>query len=128
MRTLRYCLQLLRLDNKFILTGVLKERILFGIVKPQNLRSEAARYTSWFEVSARQSSTHYTLDGYDDVLDTVVQQNIWLTEVITTVILGSYDQPATFHILDSVRESEALDQVEKFRDWERVQSRASELI
>jgi hypothetical protein len=44
------------------------------------------------------------------------------------VKMDSYGLLATFYILDSVIESEALDKVEKFIHWERFQSRASELI
>jgi hypothetical protein len=58
----------------------------------------------------------------------VVHHNIWLSEAILTVILDSYGLLATLYILDSAIDSEALDQVKKFIDWERFQSRASELI
>jgi hypothetical protein len=70
----------------------------------------------------------YTPDGKGGVLDIVVHHSIQLSEVIVTDILDSDHLPVLVHILDSVRESEALDLVENFRGWERFQSFTSELI
>jgi hypothetical protein len=71
---------------------------------------------------------HYTPDGRDDVLDTVVHQNVRLSEVTVTDILDSDHLPIIFSILEPVRMREALDPVEKLTDWEQFQSLASELI
>jgi hypothetical protein len=81
-----------------------------------------------FVISAPQCSTHCTPDGRGDVLDIVVHQNVLLSEVIVTNILGSDNLPIIFSILDCVRTGETLDAVEKMTDWELFQSFASELI
>jgi hypothetical protein len=72
--------------------------------------------SSNLQISAPQCSTHYTPHGRGDVLNTVVHQNVRLSEVIVTDILDSDHLLITFNILDPVRMREALDPVEKLTD------------
>jgi hypothetical protein len=56
---------------------------------------------------------------------------LWSTkvsDVIVSDILDSDHLPIVFHILDHVKIRNLSEPVEKFRDWERFQSLASELI
>jgi hypothetical protein len=64
-----------------------------------------------FGISAQQFSAHYTPNSRGDFLDTVVYQNIRLTEVIVTDTLDLDHLPKIrlFTILDSARKKEALD-------------------
>jgi hypothetical protein len=66
--------------------------------------------------------------GNGDVLDSVVHKNIRLTNVIVSDILDSDHLPIIFHILDHVRTHNLSVPAEKFTDWERFQSLASNLI
>jgi hypothetical protein len=52
----------------------------------------------------------------------------YLLDVIASDILDSDYQPVIFHLLDHVRNGNPLDPVDKFTDWEKFQSLASELI
>jgi hypothetical protein len=70
---------------------------------------------------------HYTPDSRRDVLDNVLHQNVRLSEVIFTDILGSHHLPITFSIIDPVRMRKALDPVEKLTDWVLFQSLAFDL-
>jgi hypothetical protein len=83
---------------------------------------------SQFEISAPQHPNHYSHAGNGDVLDIVVHQNIRVSDVIVSDILGSDHLPIVFHILDHVKIRNLSEPVEKFRDRERFQSLASELI
>jgi hypothetical protein len=62
------------------------------------------------------------------VLDIVVHQNIRISDVIVSDILDSDYLPIIFHILDHVKIRKLSDPLEKFTDWNRYQSLASELI
>jgi hypothetical protein len=62
------------------------------------------------------------------VLDIVVHKNIRLSNVIISDILDSDHLPIIFHILDHVRTHNLSAPAEKFTDWERYQSLASNLI
>jgi hypothetical protein len=62
------------------------------------------------------------------VLDIVVHQNIRVSNVIVPDILDSDHLPVIFHILDYVKIRNLSDPIEKFTDWDRFQSLASELI
>jgi hypothetical protein len=84
--------------------------------------------TSYFEISAPQCPTHYSPAGNGDVLDIVVHQNVRLSEVIVSEVLDSDHLPIVFHILDHVTIINLSDPVEKFTDWERFQSLASDLV
>jgi hypothetical protein len=66
--------------------------------------------------------------GSGDVLDIVVHKNIRLSNVIVSDILDSDHPPIIFHILDYVRTKNVSAPLEKFTDWERFQSLASNLI
>jgi hypothetical protein len=62
------------------------------------------------------------------VLDIVVHKNVRLSEVIVSDILDSDHLPILFHSMDYIRTRKLSDPVDKFRDWERFQSLASESI
>jgi hypothetical protein len=81
-----------------------------------------------FEISAPQWPTHYSPGGSGDVLDIVVHKNIRLLNIIVSDILDSDHLPIIFHILDHVRTKNFSAPLEKFTDWERFQSLASNLI
>jgi hypothetical protein len=81
--------------------------------------------TSDFEISAPQYPTHYSAIGNGDVLDIVVHKNIRFSGVIVSDILDSDHLPIMFHILDHVRTKQISKPLEKFTDWERFQSLAS---
>jgi hypothetical protein len=61
-------------------------------------------------------------------MDIVVHKNIRLSNVIVPDILGSDYLPIIFHILDHVRTKNVSAPLEKFTDWEGLQSLASSLI
>jgi hypothetical protein len=61
------------------------------------------------------------------VLDIVVYNNITVSDVIFSEILESDHLPILFHILDHVKFRNLSEPIEKFTDWERFQSLASEL-
>jgi hypothetical protein len=81
-----------------------------------------------FDISTSKCPIHYPLTGNGDMLDIVVHKNFWLSEVIVSDILDSDHLPITFHLLDHVRARNLSDPVDKFTDWERFQSLASDLI
>jgi hypothetical protein len=81
-----------------------------------------------FEISAPQCPTHYSPVGNGDVLDIVVHKNIRLSNVIVSNILDSDHLPRIFHILDHVKTKNVSAPLEKFTDWKRFQSLASNLI
>jgi hypothetical protein len=78
-----------------------------------------------FEISAPQCPTHYSSGGSGDVLDIVVHKNIRLSNVIVSDILDSDHLPLIFNILDHVKTKSVSAPLEKFTDWERLQSLAS---
>jgi hypothetical protein len=80
-----------------------------------------------FEMSASQCPTHYFPAG-NDVLDIVVHQNIGISDIIVYNILGSDYQPGVFRLLVHVESRNLSEPVDKFTDWERFQSLASDLI
>jgi hypothetical protein len=69
-----------------------------------------------------------TRGGNGDVLDIVIHKNIRVSDVIVSDILDSDHLPIVFHILDHVKIRNLSEPVEKFTDWERFQSLASELV
>jgi hypothetical protein len=79
-------------------------------------------------MSAPKCSTHYSPAGNGDMLDIVVQQNIRVSDVIVSDILDSDHLPVVFHILDHAKINNLSEPIEKFTDWDRFQSLASELI
>jgi hypothetical protein len=81
-----------------------------------------------FDILAPQCPTHFVPDGRGDVLDIAVHQNVRLSEVTVLGILDSDHLPIMFSILDHVKAREVSDPVEKFTDWERFQSLASDLV
>jgi hypothetical protein len=81
-----------------------------------------------FEISAPHCPTHYSPAGNGDVLDNVVHQNIRISDIIVSDVLDSDHLRIIFHILDHVKIRNILESIEKFTDWNRFQSIASELI
>jgi hypothetical protein len=81
-----------------------------------------------FKISAPQCPTHYSPAGNGDVLDIVVRQNTRVSDVTVSDILDSDHLPIIFHILDYVKIRNLSEPIEKFTDWDRFQSLASELI
>jgi hypothetical protein len=108
--------ELLGFRNKSILVGDLNDWNT-NVSNPSGLKLLEIFVIFNFEISAPQYSTHYTLDGGGGVLDTVVHQNVRLSEVIVTDILDSYHLPIMFIILDPVRARETLDPVDKLTNW-----------
>jgi hypothetical protein len=66
--------------------------------------------------------------GNGNVLDIVVHKNIRLSNAIVSDILDSDHLQIIFYILDHVRTKNVSAPLEKFTDWERFQSLASNLI
>jgi hypothetical protein len=81
-----------------------------------------------FEISSPQYRSHYSLKGNGDILDIVVHKNVRLSDVIVSDNLDSDHWPIIFHILDHVRKKQTSTPLEKFTDWERLQSLASNLV
>jgi hypothetical protein len=79
-------------------------------------------------ISAPQCPTHYSPAGICNVLDIVVHKNINVSHVIVSDILDSDNLPIVVHILDHVKIKNLSEPIEKFTDWDRFQSLASELI
>jgi hypothetical protein len=107
--------ELLGFRNKSMLAGDLNAKHPVWNIQVSNLSGLKLLelfFSSNLEVSAPQSSMHYTSDGRDVVLDIVVHQNISLSEVIVMDILDSDHLPIIFNILDPVRMRETLDPVE----------------
>jgi hypothetical protein len=70
-----------------------------------------------FEISAPQCPTQSPTENGDV-----------LSEVIVADFLDSYHLPIIFHLLDHIRTRNLSGPVDKFTDWERFQSLASDLI
>jgi hypothetical protein len=79
-------------------------------------------------MSGPQCPTHYSPAGNGDVLDIVVHKNVQLSKVIVYDILDSDHLTIVYHLLDHVRTRNLWDPGDKFTEWERIQSLASELI
>jgi hypothetical protein len=62
------------------------------------------------------------------VLDIVVHQNIRISDVTVSELLDSDHLPIVFHILDHVKIRNISELIEKFTDWNGVQSLAFKLI
>jgi hypothetical protein len=84
--------------------------------------------SSELEISAPQCPTHYSPAGNGDVLAIVVHQNIRALDITVSDILDSDHLPIIFHTLDHVKIENLSEPIEKFTDWDRFQSLASELI
>jgi hypothetical protein len=124
-------MELLSFRRKAILAGDLNAKHPFWNSAVSNTSGEKLLElfdVNEFEISAPQSPTHYSHAGNGDVLDIVVHQNIRLSDVSVSDILDSDHLPIIFHILELVKSRKLSEPVEKFTDWERFQSVASELI
>jgi hypothetical protein len=124
-------IELLRLRNKYILAGDLnvKHEVWNSrISNPSGEKLLKLFDLHDFEISASQCPTRYSLAGNGDVLDIAVHKNIIISNVIVSDILDSDHLPIVFLILDHVRRTKLSKQLEKFANWERFQSLASDLI
>jgi hypothetical protein len=63
-----------------------------------------------------------------DVLNVVLHQNIRLSGVVVSDILGSDHLSLSFHITDHVKAKNISKSVNKFTDWQRFQRFVSDLI
>jgi hypothetical protein len=83
-----------------------------------------------FEISAPQcpSPTHNSPAGNGDVLDIVVHKISECQMSLSRDILDSDHLPVIIPIMDHVKIRNLSKPVEKFTDWDRFQSLASELI
>jgi hypothetical protein len=81
-----------------------------------------------FEISTPQCPTQFSSVGNGDVLDIVVHQNIKMPDVIVCDISDSDQIPIISDLLDHVKIRNLSVPIEKFTDWDRFQSLASELI
>jgi hypothetical protein len=75
-----------------------------------------------------QCASHYSSAGNAEMLNTVVHQNVGLSEDTVSDILDSDHLPIIFHILDQVRTQNLSDLIKKFTDMEQFQSLASDLV
>jgi hypothetical protein len=124
-------IELLNFRPKYILAGDLNSKNPFWNSTVSNPSGEKLLYllnANQFEISAPQCPTHYSPVGNGHVLDIFVHQNIRMSDVIVSDILDSDRLPIVFHILDHVKIRNLSNPIEKFTDWERFQSLASELI
>jgi hypothetical protein len=124
-------IELLKFRRKSVLAGDLNAKHPFWDSSVSDLSGKKLLDlfdTSDFEILAPQCCTHYSPAGNGDVLDIVVHQNVRLSEVIVSDVLDSDHLPIVFPILDHVTTRNLSDPVEKFTDWERFQSLASDLV
>jgi hypothetical protein len=117
--------ELLRFRCKSILAGDLnaKHQLWNSVVSnPSGSKLLNLLHINEFEISEPQCPTHYSPTGNGDAPDIVAHKNVRLN------ILNSDHLPIVFHLLDHIRTRILSDPVEKFKDWERFQRLASELI
>jgi hypothetical protein len=81
---------------------------------------------SEFEISVAQYTTHYSPTRNGDVLDIVVHRSIGVSDIIVSDILESDGLPIIFNILNRVKIMNLSEPTEKFTDWDRFRSLASE--
>jgi hypothetical protein len=123
--------ELLSFRPKSILAGDLKAKTPFWNSTLSNPSGDKLLHlfdVNDFEISAPQCPTYYSPRGNCDVLNIVVHQNIRVPDVIVADILDSDHLPILFHILYHVKIRNLSDLIEKFTEWDRYQSLASELI
>jgi hypothetical protein len=96
-----------------------------AVSSPSGEKLTALFDLSEFEISAPQYPTHYSPAGNGDVLDIVVTK-ISVSDVIVSDSLDSDHLPIIFHVLDHVKIRNLSEFIEKFTDWDRFQSLASE--
>jgi hypothetical protein len=117
--------------HKSILAGDLNAKHPFwngAVSNPSSAEIVRLFDSSQFEISAPQCPSHYSPAGNGDMLDIVVHQNIRVSEVMVSDILDSVHLPIVFHILDHVKIRNLSEPIEKFTDWDRFQSLASDFI
>jgi hypothetical protein len=124
-------IELLSFRHKSVLAGDLNAKHPFwnsAVSNPSGVKLLEMFDINDFEISAPQCPTHYSPAGNGDVLGIVVHQNVRLSEVIVSDVLDSDHLPILFHILDYVTTRNLSEPIEKFTDWERFQSLASDLV
>jgi hypothetical protein len=124
-------LKLLGFKEKTILAGDLNAKQPFwnsSVSNPSGVELLELFHKNEFEISAPQCPAHYSPAGNGDILNIVVHQNIRLSSVTVSNILDSDHLPILFHILDHVKIRNLSEPIENYRDWERFQSLASDLI
>jgi hypothetical protein len=123
--------ELLNLGTKSILAGDLNAKHPVWNSKVSNLSGLKLLdlfVNCDFEISAPQHQTHFVPNERGDVLDIVVHKDVRLSEVRVLDIMDSNHLPIMFCIFNHIKPREILDPVEKFTDWERLQSPASALV
>jgi hypothetical protein len=123
--------ELLSFGPKSILAGDMNAKTPFWKSEVSNHSGEKLLHlfhVNQFEISAPECPTHYSPSGNGDMLDILAHQNSRMSDVIFSDILDSDHLPKIFHILDYVKFRNLSDPMEKFTDWDRFQSLASEFI
>jgi hypothetical protein len=123
--------ELLSFKQKSILAGDLNAKHPFwnsAVSNPSGEKLMDLFELNESEISAPKCPTRYSHAENGDVLDTVVHQNVRVSDVIDSNILTSGLLPIVFHILDHVNIRNISEPTEKFTDWNRFQSLDSELI
>jgi hypothetical protein len=145
MVMVKYCLQmfinlqtepgvmpeLLSFRRKSILAGGLNAKNLFWnsiISNNSGMKLFNLQHINVFSNFSTTISSHYSPTGNGDVLDIAVYKNFRLSEVIVSEILDSDHLSVIFHLLGHIRSRKLSNPVDKFTDWERFQSLASEFI
>jgi hypothetical protein len=124
-------IELLSFRHKSVLAGDLNAKHPFwnrAVSNPSGEKLLVLFDSSEFEISAPQCPTHYSPAGNGDVLDIVVHQNVQLSEVIVSDVLDSDHLRILFHIMDHVTTRNLSEPIEKFTEWERFQSLASDIV
>jgi hypothetical protein len=98
-----------------------------ALLNPSGEKLSQLFHVNDFEISAPQNPTSYSPTGNGDVLDIVVHK-IRLSYVTVSDILNSDHFLTVFYILEHVTTKKLSEPFKKFRDWERFQSLASNLI
>jgi hypothetical protein len=123
--------ELLNLRTKFILAGDLNAKHPVWNSKVSNssgLKLLDLFVNCNFVILAPQHPTHFVPNGKGDVLYVVVHKGVRLSEVRVLDIMDSDHLLIMFYILNHIKAGVILDPVEKFTDWQRLQSLASALV
>jgi hypothetical protein len=95
------------------------------VSNPSGKKLMALFNLSKFKISASQCPTPYSPAGNGNVLNTVVHQNIIVSDVTDSDILDPDHLPILFHTLDHAKFTNLLEHIEKFTDWAQFQSLTS---
>jgi hypothetical protein len=122
-------IELLNLKHKTILEGDLNAKYPFrnsAVSAPSGEKLLGLSDMNEFEISAPERPTHYFPAVNGDVLDTVVQQNIRLSDVESDIFYSNH-LSIVFHIMDHFKARNLQGPVEKVTVWEKFRSLASDL-